>query len=232
MNLYFLVEGKETEPKIYRSWLKNLLPEIREVQGFQDVISNNYLLRGAKHKSPSFMNRLKASILEVNTNNNYDYLIICIDAEDRTIDETANGIKEILNELINENVELTRRTRIEFVIQNRCIETWFLGNRRVFSRAPQDSNLINYIKHFNVFYDDPEEMEKPANNEQFRSHAQFHYEYLRLLFSEKNIVYNKSRPKEVENEYYLDQLKKRITETDHLKSLRGFFELCERIRNS
>lgn len=232
MNLYFLVEGKETEPKVYRSWLRHLLPEIQEVQGFQEVSGNNYLLIGARHKSPSFMNRLKASILEVNTNNNYDYLIICIDAEDRTVDETIIEIEEALNHLIDENVKLTSRTRIEFVIQNRCIETWFLGNRRIFSRTPQNPELLNYINHFNVFLDDPEEMEKPANNEQFGSHAQFHFEYLRLLFSEKNIVYTKQRPREVEERYYLDQLKRRVAETSHLRSLRNFFELCEKISSS
>lgn len=232
MNLYFLVEGKETEPKVYRSWLSHLLPQIQEVQGFQEVSGNNYLLIGARHKSPSFMNRLRASILEVNTNNNYDYLIICIDAEDRTVEETINGIEETLNRLVDENVKLNNRTRIEFIIQNRCIETWFLGNRKVFPRAPQNPDLLNYINHFNVFHNDPEEMEKPVKDGHFGSHAQFHFEYLRLMFVEKNIVYTKQRPNQVEEGYYLEQLKKRVTETSHLRSLRNFFELCERISGS
>jgi hypothetical protein len=232
MNLYFLVEGKETEPKVYRSWLSYLLPQIQEVQGFQEVSENNYLLIGARHKSPSFVNRLRASIQEININKNYDYLIICIDAEDRTVEETINEIEETLSNLVDEDVKLTARTRIEFIIQNRCIETWFLGNRRIFSRTPQNPDLLSYINHFNVFQDDPEEMERPADNEQFGSHAQFHYEYLRLLFCEKNIVYTKQKPREVQEKYYLDQLLKRVAKSNHLRSLKNFFELCEKINNS
>lgn len=232
MNLYFLVEGKGTEPKVYRRWLSHLIPKIGEVKGFQEASQNNYFLVGARHISPSFKNRLKDSILEINETNIYDYLIVCIDAEDRTIEETKEGIGEILLQLSDENIKITNRTQIELIVQNRCIETWFLGNQKIFSRTPQNVELLNYVNYFNVYQNDPEQMGKPLESTKFGSYAQFHFEYLRLLFSEKNITYTKTNPKEVTEEYYLQQLKKRVEETHHLSSLRQFFEFCERINFS
>lgn len=192
MKIYFLVEGKETEPKVYRGWLKNLLPELSEVQGFDEANDKNFFLRGARHKSPSFEKRLEASILEANQGN-YDYLVICIDAEDLSIAETQQGIREILTDLSNAGVRFKNDQAIKFVVQNRCIETWFLGNRKVFKRNPQDPELRRYIQHFDVYEDDPESMLRPPDDIRFGSHAQFHYEYLRKMLAEKKFTLFKTR---------------------------------------
>ncbi len=32
MNIYFLVEGKRTERKVYPAWLSYILPELKQVQ--------------------------------------------------------------------------------------------------------------------------------------------------------------------------------------------------------
>lgn len=230
MNLYFLVEGKHSEPKIYRSWLSFLLPEIQEVQGFQEATGNKYFMHGAKHNSPSFKERLRASILETNSTGSYTYLIICIDAEERTVEETTNGINELLNELIKENVKIAQQTQIEFIVQNRCIETWLLGNRRMFSRTPQNPDLVNYINHFSVYDDNPEEMERPIDDDRFSTHAQFHFEYLRALFAEKNIAYSKKFPRQAQEQHYIEQLQKRVYETNHLNSLKSLFDFLGKIR--
>ncbi len=44
MNLYFLVEGKRTEPKIYPSWFEYLLPNYNKIQNPGKVSNNNYYL--------------------------------------------------------------------------------------------------------------------------------------------------------------------------------------------
>jgi hypothetical protein len=44
MNLYFLVEGKRTEKKVYPAWLAHLLPELQRVQNYDQVNQNNYYL--------------------------------------------------------------------------------------------------------------------------------------------------------------------------------------------
>lgn len=230
MKVYFLVEGRRTEPIVYRHWFRFLLPELEEVQGFDDVQQQNYFLRGAYHRSPSFRDRLEASIREANQCN-YDYLIICIDAEDRTVDEVRNGINEIVAELDADGISLNDHISLDLVVQNKCIETWFLGNRKVFPRTPQNPKLVEYIQHFDVYLNDPELMSRPARNNTFESDAQFHFDYFRTMLSERNLTYSKRRPGSVVESYYLEQLKRRVQESEHLNSLRYLFDLCEHINH-
>jgi len=44
MNVYFLVEGRRTEKKIYPKWLSHLVPELTKVDFFEDVKEFNYKL--------------------------------------------------------------------------------------------------------------------------------------------------------------------------------------------
>ena len=229
MNVYFLVEGRRTEPRVYRQWLQQLLPEWEEVQGFDEVAQRTYFLRGALRKSPSLKERLRASILEVNQCQ-YDYLVVCIDAEEYAVGEVKEGFREMLATLDSEGVALRGGITFEIVIQNKCIETWFLGNRKIFSRHPQDPDLIAFIRHFNVCVDDPELMVCPIGDERFGSVAQFHYEYLRKLLAEKNLHYSKPRPDIVTQPHYLVELQKRVQDTQHLHSLRHFLDLCELLK--
>ena len=231
MNLYFLVEGRRTEPKVYRNWLTYLLPNLTEVDGFSEVCRENYFLRGARRRSPSFQKRLKASILEVNQSA-YDYLIVCIDAEERTVEETRQGIMQIVVELGESGIKLKDQAYFEIVVQNKCIETWFLGNRRILSRNPHNQELCEYIRYFNVAVNDPELMTRPANDDRFRTDAQFHLDYLKKIFGERNQSYSKTHPRHVTEAYYLEQLQDRIQETDHLNSFRYLCDLCERINHA
>lgn len=44
MNLYFLVEGRRTEAKVYPKWLSHLLPHFSRVERFNEVDDKNYFL--------------------------------------------------------------------------------------------------------------------------------------------------------------------------------------------
>jgi hypothetical protein len=44
MNIYFLVEGRRTEKKVYPKWISILLPELSEVKNVFLVRNNNYLV--------------------------------------------------------------------------------------------------------------------------------------------------------------------------------------------
>ncbi len=74
--------------------------------------------------------------------------------------------------------------KLLIIMQNRCIETWFLGNRKIYSRQPQSSPLLDYSCHYNISINCPELM---ANYPTFNTHAQFHEAYLRELFRAKNV---------------------------------------------
>ncbi len=84
MNLYFLVEGRRTERKVYPMWLSILKPEIKRVNYAVDAASNNYYLISGEGY-PLLFNQLRNSILEVNEIGKYDYLVLCLDAEETLI---------------------------------------------------------------------------------------------------------------------------------------------------
>ena len=114
-------------------------------------------------------------------------------------------------------------------MHNKCIETWFLGNRKIYKRNPQGEKFRAYSAHYNVEIDDPELMEKLP---EFSTSAHFHEAYLREMLKEHNIRYRKSRPKEVLKKYYLDEITKRISDNpDHLNSFSKCLRLFQYIKS-
>ncbi|MEQ8536396.1 MAG: hypothetical protein RIB93_02865 [Coleofasciculus sp. D1-CHI-01] len=74
MNIYFLVEGKSTEKKIYPKWLEYLLPELIRVKYHDQVQKNNYYLISAKGYPAILYDALDNAIDKIKETNNYDYL--------------------------------------------------------------------------------------------------------------------------------------------------------------
>ncbi|MBF0344266.1 MAG: hypothetical protein HQL06_08545 [Nitrospirae bacterium] len=124
--------------------------------------------------------------------------------------------------------------KLVVVIQNRCIETWFLGNRKICPRNPKEDTFRGYLRHYDVSIDDPELMPKPKlklNNVRFETHAQFHCAYLKAMLREKDIRYSKETPFEVTANHYIERLIERNSEY-HLKTLKCFFDFCKTIKGS
>lgn len=110
------------------------------------------------------------------------------------------------------------------VVQNCCLETWLLGNDRIFSRYPSGDQLKECLKHYSVLESDPELMDSPDD----RSRVEFHLHYLRKMLEEKRMHYSKSKPKDVCSESYLAALRDRSVRTpDHLASFRHFINLMQ-----
>ncbi|MBD2293454.1 hypothetical protein H6G06_08125 [Anabaena sphaerica FACHB-251] len=121
------------------------------------------------------------------------------------------------------NIELV------IIIQNRCLETWFLGNRKIYTRNPHDNPLLEYTRYYDVSIDCPELMGQYQN---FNTHAQFHEAYLKELFRAKNINYSKRNPGDVIKLFYLEQLLDRIEyENTHLPTFSKFIEFCNMIKS-
>lgn len=213
MNLYFLVEGRRTERKVYPMWLSVLQPALLKVNYASDVQNNNYYLISGQGY-PSIFKHLENAIAEVNEIGKYDYLVLCLDAE-----ETSKEVrkKEILEYMEERNLKL-QKAELVVIVQNPCFETWFLGNRRIFKRNPQSTTLNQYINFYDVRKDDPELM--PCYQENTR--AQFHHAYLREIFFERNIIYTKQNPGNVGEEAFLKELISRNKETGHISSFNDF----------
>ncbi|MEC4882652.1 MAG: hypothetical protein SAL70_15135 [Scytonema sp. PMC 1070.18] len=223
MNLYFLVEGKSTEKKVYPAWLAHLLPELQQVNNYDEVHKNNYYLFTANGYPSIIYKHLPNAIEDIRAIGKYNYCIVCLDAEENNGSDIQ---EEILNFLRDRSIQM-ENTKLEIIIQNRCIETWFLGNSKIYLKNPQSQPLLEYTRYYNVSTNCPELMGKFCEN----THAQFHEAYLKELFRAKSINYSKNKPGDVIKPYYLEQLLKRTqNQPKHLLSFQKFIRLCKKIK--
>lgn len=211
MNIYFLVEGKHTEMKVYPKWLSFLIPELEKTTYFDKAIKNNYYIISG-YGFPSLLhNHLRNSVDDINNVGNYDYFVICLDADEQSI---ANCKQEIVDFMRKENILLNSNTKFEIIVQNKCLETWFLGNSKIFKKNPNNDFLRECVEFYNVKENDPEFMGKLPDFES--STSVFHSIYLQELLAERNIRYNKANPQGVTEEYFLRELVLRNQKTKHI----------------
>ncbi|WP_338815450.1 hypothetical protein V9L05_22865 (plasmid) [Bernardetia sp. Wsw4-3y2] len=225
MNIYFLVEGKRTEKKVYPKWLSFLIPKLKRVNFHNEAEKNNYYMFSANGFPSLLHNHLPNSVSDINESNNFDYFVICIDGDDEGVENRRDEITDFMKE--NEII-LNSDTKLEIIVQNKCFETWFLGNPKLFKQNPQSETMKEYNQFYNVKTDDPELMEKPADFD--ASTSIYHSKYLQEIFWERNISYSKINPNEVVKEYFLNELIRRNQETGHIKSFKYFIDFCSKIR--
>ncbi len=216
MNIYFLVEGVRTEAKVYPSWLSILAPRLTRVNKYNEVSDNSYYLFSSEGY-PSILDDIKCAYEDVKSVGTYTHLVICLDVEEVSVAERVNEVEEKIRELSITEIEIV------LILQNKCIETWFLGNGKICSRNPQDE-FCEYFRHYNILDQDPELMDKPNGYE--GSIAEFHEKYLKSMLGQRQRVYSKRNPQAVCTTDYVNELVKRVEDTEHLKSLKNFFDWC------
>jgi hypothetical protein len=112
MNLYFIVEG-ETERKVYPSWLGYLLPELQRVKNPSQAQTNNYyLISGGGY--PCLYQEVEAAVENINISQKYNYLIICTDADENSVEYMHQEIREFFGD----NQLFLGNTKLQLVIQN------------------------------------------------------------------------------------------------------------------
>ncbi|MBP0010740.1 MULTISPECIES: hypothetical protein [unclassified Roseofilum] len=223
MNLYFLVEGNSTERKIYPKWLEYLIPELKRVEYSDQVVNNNYYLISGEGYPRILHDGLENAIDKIQEVQNYDYLVLCVDSDEDTVDERVNYIQNF----IQPNKINLGSTQLKVIIQNRCIETWLLGNQTIFSRQPTQQPLLDYFRYYDVSQNDPELM----GDYGMRNHADFHFKYLQEIFKAKQISYTKRNPGDARKHYYLEELTKRVSKNPtHLQTFQSFLEFCRMIK--
>lgn len=223
MKLYFLVEGRRTERKLYPAWLSYLLPDLQHLQSFSEVTNNGFYLFSAEGYPSILHQHLANAVKDITRSGDYDYLVVCLDAEEcRCVDRES----EVQRAIIDQALDLGN-TKLKVVVQNRCIETWFLGHRKVVSRAPQGQKLTEYLQFYNVIEHDPENM---GLHPEFVLHAPFHGAYLKEIFRERGISYSKRNPGHVCDPSYVQELVTRTKDApEDLRTLRDFFDFCDMI---
>lgn len=224
MNIYFLVEGKRTEKKVYPKWLSILVPQLVEIDDPRKVASNNYYMFSG-NGYPALLSHVANAIKDINEIGKFDYFVICLDADEVTVEQRN---KQVLDFITSAIMPLNDSSKLVVILQNRCIETWFLGNSKVLKKNPDSKDLREYIGFYDVSINDPELM---PNNGEFETTAQFHESYLKEIFSERGIYYSKKNPGGVTEAAYLKQLIKRANETGHIGSIFTFLNFCKEVKS-
>lgn len=224
MNIYFLVEGK-TELKVYPKWLNHLLPHLSRVDFAQDASINNYYLISGLGYPRLLDTELVNSVAEINELGSYNYLVLVIDADDMNEQDKVFEIQKFIND---KQIILNSDCQLQIITQKSCMETWFLGNKKAYTKSVgKHSAFYHHAKFYDVSQQNPELMDKPEGF--VGSVSIYHEAYLRKMLAEKNVRYSKSTPREVGELHYLEQLQKRVSNTQDLLSLKAFFIFCKTI---
>lgn len=232
MNIYLIVEGAETEAKVYPAWIKLLAPNMTKIDDAWSVKDNSYYLFSGGG-IPSIFRHISNAIADINDINghdnlgNYDYLVVCLDTEE----EDRAYIEQKINEQLSADGRTLTDTQLVVLEQKVCIETWFLGNRIVFKENPQNTRLSDFIRFYNVKNDNPEDMGNFDETE-YATKAQFHHRYLKDIFKERNIKYSKNNPSAVCQNDYLNRLIERYENTGHIGTFGRWYEFVKNLANT
>lgn len=228
MNLYLLVEGRRTEPKIYPEWIRHLVPQMQQINDpFQlntdPALDNTFYVFSGQGYPSLLCNHLANAIEDVNQIPRIDHFFICLDSDDRTAGET----RQIVNDFIAEHGLSLIHATLHIIVQDCCIETWLLGNRRIYHRTPDDAGLLACNSHYDVQQNDPELLRTvpPGYN-----CAGYHCHYLRQIFSARHTSYTKKNPGDAAKSTYLNELISRHDETGHISSFGIFKNLMLSLR--
>lgn len=223
MNLVLLVEGAETEPRVYEAWLRHRLPALRREPNVADLTANGYVLVSGKGY-PSCYRRIAGLLQDIDANpGRVQELWICIDSEEDTYeDRYAEVQRAVQAELQNTRMARTNPSlEIRIILQHCCIETWFLGHEGFLRAGPQSRQLVDFKRFYDVSSDDPERM---ATYPGYVTRASFHLAYLKAMLAERSYRYSKQRPGVVIEPSYFEALQARCARTGHLASFRHLLE--------
>ncbi len=247
MNIYFVFEGK-TERLVYRHWLKTLLPHYTEKTDIRAMTNHNYMQRG--DVGLPYLYQITADIIQkINENPVFDYLVLVLDADEQTVGEreakARDRIAKVLENLPFET--LPHNCRFEIIVQQVCLETWFLGNTNLVAATNgfETEDLTKYKTHFDTTLENPELMPL-LESSRYSTNALFHAGYIREISSAlkqkayrnndfdatKNLSYDKGKPFLItKNDAFLSDLQTRITaQPTHLKTFQAFLAFCESVQ--
>lgn len=229
MNLYFLVEGFQTEKRVYSSWIEQVFPTLNKAETLGDVRHNTYRLFSIEGNTDRVDN-IQRALAEIERHNKnaesegrgiFDHLFVCLDAEDAPL---ALKISQVENLISGRAVP----TLCHPIVHNCCLETWFLGNKAMMKRRNLQNEQLKIWKEFyDVSTDCPELMGKPDDYR--RSKAWFHHDYLKVMLKERNVNYSKKSPNEVRQKTYFQALIDRYESTGHLDSFGRLINLWRSI---
>ena len=229
MNLFFLVEGRSTEMRLYPKWIEYYFPEFTRVSVAEDAKNNNYYIVNGNGNPGIYKNEhIKQCIEVINELGRYDFFIIALDSEEFSVEDTIGHVESKLAELCNQGIYLdSGKVKDVVIVQERCIESVLLGNNKLVKLADSDSILGEYLKYYDIFSQNPEKMGRLT----FNTHAQFHKEYLKCLLKSNGMKYSESHVKNVGTpEYFSSLMERNKSNSDELKTIGKLMKVFEGIK--
>jgi len=224
LNLYFVVEGRRSEPRVYKAWINLVFPELSQVQRLEDINDNSFVMM-AGNGYPAYKALIPAALSDIALFPVFDHLFICVDAEDLSAHERRAQVESLVHSKLAETGVLNKCPRlcIHVIVQNCCIETWFLGNPDMVHPEPSPE-FATLRAFYHVGLHDPEEM--PRNPQKPWTRARFHKHYLDKMLLEHKCSF----PGIAKDPAYLQALRLRCTTTSHLPSLRRLLDTWDNLK--
>jgi hypothetical protein len=214
MNIAFLVEGT-TELQLYPRWIQHLAttPLSKCATGYQDVLANQFTIFNVAGIG-KMRTEIPITITAIQNNPVFDFLVVVVDADDNDITPNQDFIQSIFDDPITPQLPPNCQTKI--IVQQACIETWFIGHTDHFNTAKESSD--NGIKTFMTDYDaqnnDPEMMPhiRPTTT---RSMGVYHATFLKTMLRgvDRRWFYNKATAHVLIDMLYFERLENRLIET-------------------
>lgn len=223
MNLVLLVEGSETEPKVYQAWLRRCLPALQRVANVADLTVNGYVLVSGKGY-PSCYGRIEALLRDIDdAPGKVDAFWLCLDSDEDTYEARYAEAKAAIDKAM-QGTRLAKTNPsldVRMIVQHCCIETWFLGHEGFLRAGPQSRALVEFKRFYDVSEGDPESMGKPPG---YVTRQSFHLAYLQEMLVERSHRYSKRSPGVVLEPSYFDALRVRCARRGHLPSFQKLLD--------
>lgn len=221
MSLYILVEGKQTEKKLYPAWLAHLCPQLKKLESPSELDGDSYYLISGEGFPRLLDVTLINSLKDIANNKLIRNFWVVLDSDGVPVSQR----RQLVFDYISRSGISIPHCSVEVIVQHPCIETWGFGNRSMISMNQLHAELSEFFSHYNVRDNDPELMIKP--NEFIGTIASYHEVYLRCMLRQKNIRYRKSNPNGLIDVNYLQQIISRANDgASHLKSFKHFYDLA------
>lgn len=216
VTFYIVVEGKRTEKRVFRQWIPALRPELRYVGHPSELGPNSFTIVSG-NGYPSYLRVVRDAAVDVQRNPQFGTLMVSIDSEEVSPRERRDEVFAVIR-------DAAPTLRPIVIVQDQCIETWALGNRRMVRRFPVDRAHRQWKAHYDVWELDPEGM--PAHRAMNLNRAQSALAYFRAAIKDRNasLSYSKSNPAVLSDPAYLQHLMDRSRSTGHMAS---FVEFCD-----
>ena len=149
VKIYCLVEGSSTEMKVYPSWVKHTIPnmdvfnKVEDRVAFDSSTNSCYFISGYGY--PLIVNHIVHAANDISQIPDITHFVVILDCDEDTVQQRSEIImSEIVKHAVLNTVD------VKVVIQNRCVETVFLGNKKIISRQPQNRVFSEYLSYYDV----------------------------------------------------------------------------------